>query len=449
MANRTRSKKRSKSKKMYRQRGGVFTQQQIQSFNEIPEAAINAWSNSNIDYNFFPQAILQFNDAIQQSTQAIETFRANYIQNIIDIADKIRQDTPMDLNELMIQIVSPPGSPVSVASSRMNEGGRRRKTRQSKKVRKSKKSRKTRKQRGGANFSKAQRQELLDQGFTEDNIETLIQEFPNTDAGDVMDSIQQLLSQNNTPQEIIDNLNPDNNENDLSEIGSENGSDVNNVSVGSFAFENDSENDLSDIGDDNNSQHNISDDSFGFDQDDDLDNNNLNNNIDDISEDSIVSDQGDTTREDSRMSIGELDFGGRRRTRKGRKTRKQRGGTVFSQEQLTELGRLGFNDQQKKILARGFSITPPNMAMESIRQALQHNYITGQPDTVESIMRMFPAPVNVEGGKRRKSIKSRTMRGHKQRGGMRYGTGVGANCFDPNFSIYNTPTLSLFPYKPN
>ena len=128
MANRTRSKKRSKSKKMYRQRGGVFNQQQIQSFNEIPEAAINAWSNSNIDYNFFPQAIQQFNDAIQQSTQAIETFRANYIQNIIDIADKIRQDTPMDLNELMIQIVSPPGSPVSVASSRMNEGGRRRKT---------------------------------------------------------------------------------------------------------------------------------------------------------------------------------------------------------------------------------------------------------------------------------------------------------------------------------
>ena len=126
---------------------------------------------------------------------------------------------------------------------------------------------------------------------------------------------------------------------------------------------------------------------------------------------------------------------------KGRKSRKQRGGTVFSEEQLTELGRLGFNDNQKKILAREFSITPPNMAMESIRQALQHNHITGQPDTVESIMRMFPAPVNVEGGKRRKS--------RKMRGGMRYGTGVGSNCFDPNFSIYNTPTLSLFPYKPN
>ena len=51
--------------------------------------------------------------------------------------------------------------------------------------------------------------------------------------------------------------------------------------------------------------------------------------------------------------------------------------------------------------------------------------------------------------KTRKGRKSRKMRGHKQRGGMRYGTGVGANCFDPNYSIYNTPALTLFPYKPN
>lgn len=342
--------------------------------------------------------------------------------------------------------------------------------RKSKKMRKSKKRnnrsyKKSKKQRGGADFSQAQTQQLLDLGFTEANIQTLAQLFLDNMSGDAaMKLIQQSLGQinnitgqPNTPQEIIDSLNPDNNENDLSEIGSENGSDVNNVSVGSFAFEND---DLSDIGDDN-SQHNISDDSFDFYPDDDLDNNdnndnnNLNNNISDVSEDSIVlSDQGDTTRDDSRMSIGELDEdedenghqNAGRRTRKGRKgkksrkTKKQRGGTVFSQEQLTELGRLGFNDQQKKILAREFSITPPNMAMESIRQALQHNHITGQPDTVESIMRMFPP----EGGKRRKSRKSRKMKG-----GMRYGTGVGANCFDPNFSIYNTPTLSLFPYKPN
>jgi hypothetical protein len=44
--------------------------------------------------------------------------------------------------------------------------------------------------------------------------------------------------------------------------------------------------------------------------------------------------------------------------------------------------------------------------------------------------------------KRRKTRKSR-----KQRGGMCYGNGVGANSYDPNYSIYNTNMLKLFPYK--
>ena len=139
MANRTRSKKRSKSKKMYRQKGGQFTQEQIELFDQdIPAEAINAWSNSGIDYQFFPVAIEQYKQAIEQSIQAIHDFQANSTQNIIDIANNIRQNTPMDVNELMIQIVSPPGSPTSVASSKMNEGGRRR--------------RKTKKQRGGMRY---------------------------------------------------------------------------------------------------------------------------------------------------------------------------------------------------------------------------------------------------------------------------------------------------------
>jgi len=36
----------------------------------------------------------------------------------------------------------------------------------------------------------------------------------------------------------------------------------------------------------------------------------------------------------------------------------------------------------------------------------------------------------------------------KQKGGICYGSGVGANNFDPNFSIYNTRELQLFPYNP-
>jgi hypothetical protein len=67
------------------------------------------------------------------------------------------------------------------------------------------------------------------------------------------------------------------------------------------------------------------------------------------------------------------------------------------------------------------------------------------------------------GGKKKRTIKKRKgkksrknvrktrknrRKSRKQRGGMCYGNGVGANSYDPNFSIYNTRELTLFPYKP-
>ena len=57
------------------------------------------------------------------------------------------------------------------------------------------------------------------------------------------------------------------------------------------------------------------------------------------------------------------------------------------------------------------------------------------------------------GGKKRrnKSYKKRKNNrriSRKQRGGTCYGTGVGANSNDPNYSIYNTNILKLFPYRP-
>jgi hypothetical protein len=57
-----------------------------------------------------------------------------------------------------------------------------------------------------------------------------------------------------------------------------------------------------------------------------------------------------------------------------------------------------------------------------------------------------PRSVTEMGGKRRKTRKVR--KGRKQRGGMCFGNGVGANSYDPNFSIYNTRELTLFPYRP-
>jgi len=49
----------------------------------------------------------------------------------------------------------------------------------------------------------------------------------------------------------------------------------------------------------------------------------------------------------------------------------------------------------------------------------------------------------------KKKCKKTTTRRRRiyKKGGALYGTGVGANCYDPNFSIYNTRELQLFPYK--
>ena len=47
----------------------------------------------------------------------------------------------------------------------------------------------------------------------------------------------------------------------------------------------------------------------------------------------------------------------------------------------------------------------------------------------------------------KKGKKTRKNR-RKQKGGVCYGSGVGANNYDPNYSIYNTNMLKLFPYKP-
>ena len=58
---------------------------------------------------------------------------------------------------------------------------------------------------------------------------------------------------------------------------------------------------------------------------------------------------------------------------------------------------------------------------------------------------------DIGGKKRRRKTSRKTKKGkktRKQRGGMCYGNGVGANSYDPNFSIYNTRELELFPYRP-
>ena len=188
------------------------------------------------------------------------------------------------------------------------------------------------------------------------------------------------------------------------------------------------------------------------------------------------------------------------RKRNIKKTYRQKGGTIFNQAQREQLIELGFTEQQITPLQARLGNIPSNNAMNLIQQSLQQiNPQTHLPNTPQEIIDSledvegstdresdsddendeqpqenglndaFIQEDGVEGnqdnnnlmledlmggkrgkrGKRGKGKKTRKTRGRKQRGGMRYGTGVGSNCFDPNYSIYNTPALSLFPYKPN
>lgn len=208
----------------------------------------------------------------------------------------------------------------------------------------------SRKMIGGA-FTQEETQQLLDLGFSENDIEIL------SDTGVGLNIIQMSLNQINpntgapfTPQELIISVQEANNE-------------INNLDISGISYASDDEHDLdnsylSDEGSMNTTQENISNIS-----DNNLFDNSVNNASLHLSDlENSNNDSVNTTREDD-------SFGGRKRksikkTRKGRKGRKY--------------GR-----------------------------------------------------------------KSR-----KQRGGMCFGNGVGANNYDPNFSIYNTRELTLFPYRP-
>ena len=156
-------------------------------------------------------------------------------------------------------------------------------------------------------------------------------------------------------------------------------------------------------------------------------------------------------------------------------------GRGFNAEQLETLQNLGvsFNDVMQKINIimnqdqDGFQVNPDNMVEQVMIELMNEHIFENQPENVDSsfesqgtmtldelntsnVSSGYTTSEDSSGGKKRKIV-SRKMRlkrkrgsktrRYKQRGGTCYGTGVGSNNYDPNYSIYNTNMLKLFPYK--
>jgi hypothetical protein len=179
----------------------------------------------------------------------------------------------------------------------------------------------------------------------------------------------------------------------------------------------------------------------------------------------------------------------RRKSQKSRATRKQRGGDVFysdkQRKHLIELGILqknlkkwqeakfpyakavnylnddhadNYTDRQKRQLERkGWSIEhiekhdgqmPFELLINENPKGHNHAKNSNSSTDIEE-ERFSDVPFNSNRTTTGRSSSNKKTRKTKssQRGGTCYGNGVGANSYDPNFSIYNTRQLELFPYS--
>jgi hypothetical protein len=188
----------------------------------------------------------------------------------------------------------------------------------------------------------------------------------------------------------------------------------------------------------------------------------------------------------------------RRQRRTRRRMRKMRGG-AFSQDELQQLQNNGFSEYQIQSLTdlgvsfnqvmqkidtimnqdpQGFSGNSDDLA-EHVMDELQNSQMSNNLQNIsqatdEDHLNMdnsSQGTMNLDelntsnssgytteedesfGGKRRKRTKKRRgkkrRKTRKQQGGMCFGNGVGANSNNPNYSIYNTKMMNLFPYKVN
>jgi hypothetical protein len=164
-------------------------------------------------------------------------------------------------------------------------------------------------------------------------------------------------------------------------------------------------------------------------------------------------------------------------------------GGEYTQEQTQQLINAGFNNTFLKVVDSakvGFNILWNNFQSSNLtpQQYMDQTYNDLNMNPDDGITDNEEDDDDQEGGKKNnkqsrknktrknktkknktqknKTKKNKTQKNKKQKnkkqihskksntlkGGMVYGNGYGANCNDPNYSIYNTNLLKLFPYNP-
>jgi hypothetical protein len=109
-----------------------------------------------------------------------------------------------------------------------------------------------------------------------------------------------------------------------------------------------------------------------------------------------------------------------------------------------------FNDELERQRMKGLPTTPMSQK-DARRQQEQDLLDNARVNSTKAKSRKLTV-ADLGGSKRRKrkgtKKSKKSKKGKKTRGGNRIGgNNIGANCNDPNFSIYNTNLLKLFPYK--
>ena len=155
----------------------------------------------------------------------------------------------------------------------------------------------------------------------------------------------------------------------------------------------------------------------------------------------------------------------RRKTKRNRNKKNMKGGR-YTQEQQQQLLNAGFTPDFLQIIDRakvafGLLWTTFEGSGMTAQQYMQQTYndLDLNPEEGFTDAEDNDDDDNDEqnGGrkrtsKRRKTKKTKKNKTRKQlrriKGGAMFGNGYGANCNDPNYSIYNTNLLKLFPYSP-